>query len=115
MRLRRLHLPIALLAGLYCAAAANTLQADKIVIVKSKRTMTLLSGDKVLKTYEVALGTVPVGPKQVEGDHKTPEGNYVIDSRNPQSQFHMALHISYPSAADQQKRASWVYGPAGQS
>jgi murein L,D-transpeptidase YafK len=40
--------------------------------------MTLLSGSKVLKTYKVALGSVPVGPKQIEGDHKTPEGSYVI-------------------------------------
>ena len=97
------YLWIVLLAGLPCASATNTPQADKIVIVKSTRTMTLLSGDKILKTYKVALGTVPVGPKRVEGDHKTPEGNYVIDSKNPQSQFHMALHISYPSAADRAK------------
>jgi murein L,D-transpeptidase YafK len=112
MRLRSVYLPIALLA-LYCSAAANTLQADKIVIVKSTRTMTLLSGEKILKTYKVALGTVPVGPKRVEGDHKTPEGNYTIDSRNPQSQFHMALHISYPSAADQQKARKLGARPGG--
>jgi DNA-binding NarL/FixJ family response regulator len=43
--------------------------------------MELLSGGKVMKTYKVALGTVPVGPKHVEGDHKTPEGSYVIDAR----------------------------------
>ena len=66
---------LGLLAGLPCASATNTTQADKIVIVKSARTMTLLNGDKILKTYKVALGTVPVGPKRVEGDHKTPEGN----------------------------------------
>ena len=94
MRLCRFHLAIALLAGLSCAAANNPPQADKIVIVKSTRTMILLSGDTTLKTYKVALGTVPVGPKRVEGDHKTPEGNYVIDAKNPQSQFHMALDIS---------------------
>jgi L,D-transpeptidase catalytic domain len=100
MRHRRIHLlilpAIVLIIGLGSASAANTLQAEKIVIVKSTRTMTLLTGDKVLKTYKVALGTAPVGPKRVEGDHKTPEGNYVIDSKNPQSQFHLALHISYP-------------------
>jgi murein L,D-transpeptidase YafK len=43
--------------------------------------MTLLNGDKVLKTYKVALGSVPVGPKRVEGDHKTPEGSCVIDAK----------------------------------
>jgi murein L,D-transpeptidase YafK len=75
-------------------------EADKIVIVKSARTMTLLRGGKTLKTYKVALGTVPVGPKRIEGDHKTPEGNYVIDAKNARSRFHLALHISYPSATD---------------
>src|SRR5689334_3545596 len=113
MRLRSVYPLVILLAGLNCAAAANSVQADKILIVKSTRTMTLLNGDKILKTYRVALGTVPVGPKRVEGDHKTPEGNYVIDSRNPQSQFHMALHISYPSAADQQKARKLGARPGG--
>ena len=94
-------------------AAPQTLpQADKILILKSAHTMTLLSGGKVLKTYKVALGTVPVGPKHVEGDHKTPEGNYVIDSKNPQSMFHLSLHISYPSAADR-LRAKELGSPPG--
>src|SRR5437867_2148595 len=95
------RLVVVLLAGL-CCASTNASLADKIVIVKSTRTMTLLNGDKVLKTYKVALGTAPSGPKRVEGDHKTPEGNYVIDAKNAQSRFHLSLHISYPSAADQQ-------------
>jgi murein L,D-transpeptidase YafK len=82
------------------AATPTQPRADKIIILKSAHTMTLLRGDKVLKTYKVALGTVPIGPKRVEGDHKTPEGSYTIDAKNPQSQFHLSLHISYPSAAD---------------
>jgi murein L,D-transpeptidase YafK len=80
--------------------------ADKIIIVKSARTMTLWSGHRILKTYKVALGGVPVGPKRIEGDHKTPEGDYVIDTKNSHSQFHLSLHISYPSAADQQRARS---------
>ncbi len=85
------------------ARAADKPQADRIIILKSARTMTLFNADKVLKTYKVALGTMPVGPKRVEGDHKTPEGSYIIDARNPQSRFHLALHISYPSAADRER------------
>lgn len=75
--------------------------------------MTLLSGSKVLKTYKVALGSVPVGPKRVEGDHKTPEGNYVIDEKNAYSQFHLSLHISYPSAADQERARRLGQPPGG--
>ena len=87
--------------------------ADKILIVKSTRTMTLYSGNKVLRTYKVALGTVPVGPKRVEGDHKTPEGIYTIDAKNPQSQFHLSLHISYPDAADRERARKLGAKPGG--
>ena len=113
MRDCRVDLTIVFILGLYCAAAAAPVPADRIVILKSARTMTLLSGSKVLKTYKVALGSVPVGPKQIEGDHKTPEGNYVIDAKNSHSQFHLSLHISYPSAADQQRARSVGSRPGG--
>src|SRR6476659_8918582 len=109
---RSTHLLILLIAALRCVASTPT-QADKIVIVKSARTMTLLSGANVLKTYKVALGTVPVGPKRVEGDHKTPEGSYVIDAKNAHSRFHLALHISYPSAADTETARKLGSRPGG--
>src|SRR5208283_1684203 len=60
---------------------------DCILIAKSARTLTLMRDGKVLKTYLVALGTEPVGPKVQEGDNKTPEGKYVIDSKNAHSRF----------------------------
>ena len=113
MRDRRIQLTSLLILGLYRASVATPVQADKIVILKSARTMTLLSGSKVLKTYKVALGSVPIGPKQVEGDHKTPEGIYQIDAKNAHSQFHLSLHISYPSAADQQRARSMGARPGG--
>lgn len=112
MRERRIQLLVFLIVALRCVAA-TTAQADKIIILKSARTMTLLSGGKALKTYKVALGSVPVGPKQVEGDHKTPEGDYLIDAKNAHSQFHLSLHISYPSAADQQRARSMGSRPGG--
>ena len=93
--------------------AAGQQQADKIVVIKSARTMTLFSAGKVIKTYKVALGGVPIGPKRVEGDHKTPEGNYLIDSKNPQSQFHLALHISYPDAVDRERARGLGAQPGG--
>jgi murein L,D-transpeptidase YafK len=113
MRDCRIQLAILLVLGLHLAAIAAPVQADKIIVLKSARSMTLLSGGKALKTYKVALGSVPVGPKQVEGDHKTPEGDYVIDAKNANSQFHLSLHISYPSAADQQRARSLGARPGG--
>jgi murein L,D-transpeptidase YafK len=113
MRDRRIQFTVVLILALCCAAVAAPIQADKIVILKSARSMTLFSGGKILKTYKVALGSVPVGPKRVEGDHKTPEGDYVIDAKNSHSQFHLSLHVSYPSAADQEKAHSMGQRPGG--
>ena len=94
-------LGISLLCGLVVAqAAVKPLHADKVVVLKKERTLQLLSQGKVIKTYKVALGGDPVGAKTRQSDHKTPEGLYVLDSRNAHSQFYKSLHISYPSALD---------------
>jgi murein L,D-transpeptidase YafK len=93
--------------------AADKPLADRVLIIKSTRTMTLLSGNTVLRTYKVALGTMPIGPKRIEGDHKTPEGIYTIDAKNPQSRFHLSLHISYPSAADREQARKLGARPGG--
>ncbi len=93
--------------------ATKPMNIDRIVVEKSKRTMTLFSGDKMVKTYLVALGTEPVGAKQVEGDHKTPEGSYTIDSKNARSRFHLALHISYPNEPDRRRARKLGARPGG--
>jgi murein L,D-transpeptidase YafK len=75
-------------------------KADRIVVEKGARTLTLFRGTTRLKVYRVALGSAPVGPKREEGDHRTPEGSYLIDRRKADSDFHLALHISYPNQDD---------------
>lgn len=91
---------------------APALRADRVVVEKSARTLQLLKDGKVLKTYRVSLGGAPVGAKQREGDQRTPEGEYRIDYRNPASSYHLALHVSYPAAADT-ARAQAAGVPAG--
>lgn len=88
-------------------------KADKIVIEKSARKMTLYSKDKVIKTYAISLGGEPVGAKQQQGDHKTPEGTYSISGRNANSKFHRSLRISYPSAADRERAKKARVSPGG--
>jgi murein L,D-transpeptidase YafK len=103
-----------LLSALACTARkapAHVDTATRILVVKSTHMMTLFSGSKILKTYKIALGRES-GPKRCAGDHKVPEGEYVIDSRNPLSRFHLALHVSYPNAADRE-RAARLGCPAG--
>jgi murein L,D-transpeptidase YafK len=95
------------------AVGSETKLADRIVVEKSARAMKLMRGDEVLKTYKVALGHQPVGPKERTGDHKTPEGTYVIDFKNPQSRFHRALHVSYPNSADRERARKLGVEPGG--
>ncbi len=76
---------------------AQGLTADHIIVYKSERKLVLLKNGITLREYRVALGSEPLGAKKMEGDGKTPEGQYIIDNRNPQSQFHLSLHISYPN------------------
>jgi tetratricopeptide (TPR) repeat protein len=87
--------------------------ADKILIEKQERRLTLISMGKVLKTYKIALGGNPNGPKERQGDNKTPEGTYVIDSRNKDSRYHMSLHISYPNDRDKKRAKKLGVSPGG--
>jgi murein L,D-transpeptidase YafK len=73
---------------------------DHVVVYKHDRRLILVSHGKPVCSYRVALGGDPVGPKTRQGDHKTPEGRYVLDSRNPNSRFYKAFHVSYPNAMD---------------
>ena len=81
-------------------ASEPALRAVRVLVLKKERTLQLLRQGKVIKSYKIALGGDPVGAKTRQGDHKTPEGVYVLDFRNSHSQFYKAIHISYPSARD---------------
>ena len=80
---------------------------------KSTRTLTLMNGSEALRTYRVALGAQPVGAKDRQGDHKTPEGLYSVDRKNPHSGFHRALHLSYPNTADRERARKLGVSPGG--
>lgn len=75
-------------------------EVTQVIVSKSERQMHLLHHDRVLKTFPIDLGFAPQGHKHFEGDGRTPEGDYFIDRRNPNSSFHLSIGISYPNAAD---------------
>ncbi len=87
--------------------------ADKVLIEKQARRLTLFADGEVIKTYPIALGGNPVGPKERAGDNKTPEGLYIIDSRNGNSGYHLSLHISYPNAEDKRRARALGVNPGG--
>jgi outer membrane protein assembly factor BamD (BamD/ComL family) len=93
--------------------ALRTEPADKVLIEKKERRLTLFSKGEVIKTYKIALGGDPVGPKERQGDNKTPEGTYIIDSRNGNSDYHLSLHISYPNEKDKMRAKELGVSPGG--
>ena len=82
------------------APASDFPMADKIVVEKESRKLHLLRNGEIFRTFKVALGVAPIGNKEREGDQRTPEGRYLLDNRNPDSDFFLSIHISYPSLAE---------------
>ena len=77
--------------------------ADKVVVEKGQRRLYLLRQDQIIAEYPVRLGLNPYGPKQREGDFRTPEGSYRLVRRNPRSDFFLSIQVSYPSEQDQRQ------------
>ncbi len=71
----------------------------KVEVHKADRKMYLLNGKTIVRSYNIKLGGNPIGPKQFEGDGKTPEGAYYITHKNPNSRYHLSLGVSYPNAS----------------
>lgn len=109
-----LALVLAGLAG--CSSKFRTYNGPEVthvVVNKGDRAMYLLHHEKVLKSYRVGLGFAPAGHKRFEGDGRTPEGTYIIDRRNPNSEFHLSIGVSYPNEADRAYASSKGRDPGG--
>ena len=89
-------------------------QADRVVVVKSERKLYLMKEGRPLKEMDVALGLAPLGHKIRSGDSRTPEGIYTLDVRNPDSDFFLSMHVSYPNEADMDRAAELGVDPGGQ-
>jgi murein L,D-transpeptidase YafK len=101
------------LSLLPCLATETSEKADKLVVNKSKRELLLYRNGTVIRSYKVALGKNPVGPKTRKGDGKTPEGAYTIGGRNAASAYHRSLRVSYPNAVDRERAKRRGVDPGG--
>ncbi|MBE5787631.1 MAG: hypothetical protein E7324_08850 [Clostridiales bacterium] len=71
-----------------------------ILIEKQKRRLTVTDGQgEIIFSCVIALGSHPFGPKEKEGDGRTPEGRYFICLKK-QGKYGPSLGISYPNEAD---------------
>ena len=105
---------IGLLAVPPISSASEFPVADKVVVEKEKRKLHLIRNDAIFRTFDIALGITPLGGKEKEGDFKTPEGRYTLDTRNPDSDFFLSIHVSYPSSKDRREARVRGVDPGGQ-
>lgn len=117
----RVKLALVGLGIVLCSASALSQQnvpvpdhADLVVVDKSDRKLYLLKGGSVMREFDVSLGLVPDGPKQREGDFRTPEGKYLLDARNPNSDYFLSIHVSYPDESDRARARAQGVDPGGE-
>src|SRR5262249_18886220 len=105
-----------LAAGLFACATpqAPPQFADRVVVEKARCSMHLMQNGQVVKTYRVALGQDPIGPKMRQGDSRTPEGVYTVDFPRAQSRFNLALRVSSPNSQDRQLAVARGVDPGGE-
>ena len=88
-------------------------EVTRIAVFKSSRRMYLFHHEQLLRYYDIDLGFAPDGDKLVEGDGRTPEGEYLIDRRNPDSRFHLSIGIDYPRPHDVAEARAMGRSPGG--
>ncbi len=94
-------------------ALPHALWADRLVVRKAERTLTLYWHGAKLKSYRIALGGRAVGAKAQRGDQRTPEGLYSAAKRRKETAFHAALELSYPNDADLARAKAAGVPPGG--
>lgn len=118
MQYLRLIAAVAVLAALSACAPSKFRtytgpEVTQVIVYKAEREMELWHHDSLLRSFRVDLGGDPIGHKQREGDMRTPEGDYIIDRRNPNSRFHLSIGIDYPNEADREFAQQNGWRPGG--
>jgi murein L,D-transpeptidase YafK len=100
-------------AGFGSSVSASVPIADQVLVRKSERRLYLLRHGEVLRSYRIALGLIPDGPKERAGDFRTPEGRYLLTRRNSRSDYFLSIQVSYPNADDLRRARRDHVNPGG--
>jgi murein L,D-transpeptidase YafK len=87
--------------------------ADMVIVDKSDRKLYLMQDSEPFRAFDIALGIRPTGDKEFEGDFRTPEGTYLLDIRNPNSEYFLSIHVSYPNGQDIREARNKGLDPGG--
>lgn len=112
---RSIRIPcfLTVLCASFASNAAPPQKANFVSVHKAARQLFLYDGKVLLAKFPIVLGGAPVGHKEREGDHKTPEGWYVLDYKNPNSRYHRSIHVSYPNSRDKNRAKTLGVAPGG--
>lgn len=94
-------------------AFASVPVTTRLVVDKSEHRLRAYAGDRLIREFKVALGRGGLAPKEQQGDRRVPEGEYTIDTRNPNSAYHLSLRISYPTPQQVKSAAERGVDPGG--
>ena len=84
-------------------SSCDTTKDDYVVARKSKRNVALCKSGALVKNLRSGLGDAPVGDKVKQGDGRTPEGVFYVPRLIPDSAYHKAFLLSYPTPEDAQR------------
>lgn len=118
LRLLMLSLGVSLMPQAHSSELATSAMGEapavsQVLVHKEERRLYLMAGEAIVRSYRISLGDNPVGHKLYEGDERTPEGEYTLDWRNENSDFHKSIHISYPNDEDRDLAQAWGLDPGG--
>jgi murein L,D-transpeptidase YafK len=111
--MRFLRFVVIAAAILFPAAGHAIGKADQVLVVKGEYRLYLMQNGKVMQSFPVTFGANPKGHKQQQGDERTPEGQYSLGYKNPNSSFYKSVHISYPNARDREGASKRGVSPGG--
>jgi murein L,D-transpeptidase YafK len=109
--IKKIIILLLLLPGM--AIAGELLKADFVLVKKHDKRLYLIKNKKPFKMYRIALGANSKGPKTKAGDERTPEGTYMLDYKNSDSDFYKSIHISYPNDQDIKRAKEMGVVPGG--
>ena len=101
------------MTSIYNEVEPSSRKIDLVLVRKAMHRMELIKDHKVFKKYHIAIGKNPIGKKEKRSDNRTPEGKYVLDYKRPYSQYHLAVHISYPNKEDLEQAKKNKADPGG--
>jgi len=108
------NIPVIMLLLVFQVLIAEAAQkADSVLVIKSENRLYLMKDGLAFASFQATFGANPVGHKQMQGDERTPEGHYILDYKNPNSQFYKSIHVSYPNAQDRKNARRLGVDPGG--